>query len=355
MTTSIQSQKQTDARSKEAQGLGYEAWVAKASKQPMVLETVDPGPLGPEEVDIAVEHCGVCHSDLSVFANEWGISQYPVILGHEVTGRVTAVGTNAKGIVVGQRVGVGWNSGSCLHCRQCMSGTHHLCPQVQPTILGHRGGFASLLRCQWAWVLPLPEGLDAAEAGPLLCGGVTVFSPLSLYARPTDRVGIIGIGGLGHMAVKFAAAYGCEVTAFTSSESKFDEAKSFGAVHAVSSKDPAAIKKLSGRFDLLICTVNVPIDWEAMIGTLAPNGRLHVVGAVLKPIPVPAFSLILRQLSVSGSPSGSPATMATMLDFASRHQVLPLTEHFPMSKINEAFARLESGKAHYRIVLDSDF
>ena len=176
-----------------------------------------------------------------------------------------------------------------------------------------------------------------------------------MYAKPTDRVGIIGIGGLGHMAVKLAAAYGCDVTAFTASESKFEEAKGFGANHAVSTKDSPAIKKLGGSFDFLISTVNVKLDWDAIIGTLAPNGRLHIVGAVLEPIPVAAFSLILQQRSVSGSPTGSPVAIATMLDFASRHNVTPQNEHFPMSAINMAFARLESGKAHYRIVLDADF
>lgn len=334
---------------------GYAVWIARAPKQPMVLETIDPGPLGAEDVEVAVEHCGICHSDLSVLNNDWGISQYPAILGHEAIGRVTAAGPGAKGLQVGQRVGVGWNSGSCMHCRQCMSGSQHLCPQVQPTIVGHRGGFASHIRSHWAWAIPLPDTLNFADAGPLLCGGITVFAPLARFARPTDRVGIIGIGGLGHMAVKFAAAYGCEVTAFTSSESKFEEARGFGAHHVVSSKDSAAIKKLGGGFDLLLSTVNVPLDWDAMIGTLAPNGRLHVVGAVLEPIPVAAFSLIMQQRSVSGSPTGSPIDIATMLGFAARHSIAPQTEHFPMSRINEAFARLESGKARYRIVLDADF
>jgi uncharacterized zinc-type alcohol dehydrogenase-like protein len=321
----------------------------------MTLQSVDLGPLGDEDVEVAVEHCGLCHSDLSVLNNEWELSQYPAVLGHEVIGRITAVGPNAKGLKVGQRVGVGWNSGSCMHCYQCMSGSHHLCPEVQATIVGHRGGFASHLRSHWAWAIPLPEKLNFSEAGPLLCGGITVFAPLAMYAKPTSRVGIIGIGGLGHMAVKFAAAYGCDVTAFTSSESKFEEAKSFGANHVVSSRNSAAIKKLAGSFDLLISTVNVPLDWDAMIGALAPNGRLHAVGAVLEPIPVAAFSLIMGQRSVSGSPTGSPVMIEMMLDFASRHNIAPQTEHFPMSKINEAFARLESGKTRYRIVLDADF
>jgi uncharacterized zinc-type alcohol dehydrogenase-like protein len=176
-----------------------------------------------------------------------------------------------------------------------------------------------------------------------------------MYAKPTDRVGIIGIGGLGHMAVMFAAAYGCDVTAFTSNESKFDEAKGFGANHVVSSRDSSAIRKVAGSFDLLISTVNAKLDWDSIIGTLAPNGRLHVVGVVLEPIPVSAFSLIAHQRSVSGSPTGSPVAIETMLDFASRHHIAPQTEHFPMSQINAAFARLESGKARYRIVLDADF
>jgi alcohol/geraniol dehydrogenase (NADP+) len=346
---------QSHAPSLTPNAAGYRAWVASAAKQPMQRETVDLGPLGSEDVEVVVEHCGLCHSDLSVLNNEWGISRYPAVLGHEVTGRVSAVGPNAKRVTVGQRVGIGWDSGSCMHCRQCMSGNHHLCPSVQPTILGHRGGFATHLRAHWAWVFPLPEKLSSAEAGPLLCGGVTVFAPLAMYAKPTDRVGIIGIGGLGHMAVKFAAAYGCDVTAFTASERKFEEARAFGANHVVSTTDSAGIKKLAGSLDLVISTVNVKLDWDAIIGTLAPNGRLHVVGAVLDPIPVSAFSLILQQRGISGSPSGSPTAIETMLDFAARHGITPQTEHFPMSNINQAFARLAAGQAHYRIVLDADF
>jgi uncharacterized zinc-type alcohol dehydrogenase-like protein len=349
------SQTKKPAPAKAGTTTAYQAWVARAAKQPMVLESVDLGPLGAEDVEVEVEHCGLCHSDISVLNNDWGISQFPAILGHEVVGRITALGPNAKGLKVGQRVGVGWNSGSCMHCHECMSGSHHLCPEVQPTIVGHRGGFASHVRSHWAWAFPLPEKLNFADAGPLLCGGVTVFAPLAMYAQPTSRVGIIGIGGLGHMAVKFAAAYGCDVTAFTSSESKFEEAKGFGANHVVTTKDAAAIKKLAGSFDLLISTVNVPLDWDAIIGTLAPKGRLHIVGAVLEPIPVAVFSLIMKQRSVSGSPAASPVVTNTMIDFASRHDIAPQTEHFPMSQINEAFARLESGKARYRIVLDADF
>jgi uncharacterized zinc-type alcohol dehydrogenase-like protein len=335
--------------------MSIKAWVASAAKQKMVLQDIDLGPLGVEDVEVAVEHCGLCHSDVSVLNNEWGISQYPALLGHEVVGRVTAVGTATKGVKVGQRVGVGWTAASCMHCRQCMTGDQHLCTQAVWTIIGHRGGFAQRVRCHWAWAIPLPEGLKYAEAGPLLCGGITVFQPLVLYAKPTSHVGIVGIGGLGHMAVKFADAYGCDVTAFTSSESKFDEARGFGAKHVVSSRNSAAIKNLANTIDLLIVTANAPLDWDAMIGALAPNGRMHVVGVVPEPIPVAVFPLISGQRSISGSPTGSPVDIAIMLEFAARHGVAPQTEHFPMGRINDAFQRLEAGKARYRIVLDADF
>jgi alcohol/geraniol dehydrogenase (NADP+) len=332
-----------------------DAWVATAAKQKLVWQQIDLGPLAAEEVEVAVEHCGLCHSDLSVLNNDWGFSSYPAVLGHEIIGRVAAVGSAAKGLKIGDRVGIGWTANSCMHCHQCLSGDQHLCLEAQPTIVGHRGGFASRVRSHWAWALPLPERTNFADAGPLLCGGVTVFNPLAMYAKPTSRVGIVGIGGLGHMGVKFASAYGCDVTAFTSSESKFDEARGFGATHVVSSRDSAAIKKLANSFDLLIVTVNATLDWPALIAALAPNGRMHVVGAVPEPIPVAAFAMIAGQKSISGSPTGSPVAIETMLDFAARHDIAPQTEHFPMSRINEAFERLESGKARYRIVLDVDF
>lgn len=335
--------------------MSYRAWIAPGAKQKLVQQTIEYGPLAAEDVEIAVENCGLCHSDLSMLNNDWGMSEYPSVLGHEVVGRIAALGPAAKGLKVGQRVGLGWMASSCMHCRQCLSGDHHLCPEARPTIVGHRGGFATHVRCHWAWAIPLPEGLNAADAGPLLCGGVTVFSPLAMFTQPTSRVGIVGIGGLGHMAVKFADAFGCHVTAFTSRESKFDEARGFGADHVLTSDDAAGLKKLAGTLDLLLVTVNVPLDWNAMLGTLAPNGRMHVVGAVLQPIPVPVFTLLLKQASISSSPAGSPVRTATMLDFAARHKIAPMTEHFPMSRINEAFDRLAASKARYRIVLDADF
>lgn len=332
------------------------AWAARGKGQPLTPFEYEPGRLGADEVEVAVEFCGLCHSDLSVLHDEWGNAAYPLVPGHEVVGRVIASGSNVGHLRLGQRVGVGWASASCMHCSSCLGGDHNLCSQTQATIIGHHGGFAERVRAHAAWTIPLPESLDAAAAGPLLCGGVTVFSPLLQFGvKPTDRVGVVGIGGLGHMALKFARAWGCEVTAFTSSASKHEEARAFGAHHVVSSSDADALHSLHGQLDFLLVTSNVPLDWHALLGTLAPKGRLHLVGVVLEPMEVRAFDLIGHQRSLSGSPIGSPATIATMLEFAARHAILPQIERFPMSRVNEAIERLESGKARYRIVLEADF
>lgn len=331
------------------------AWAATAAGQKLERFDYDPGPLPDDEVEIAVEYCGVCHSDLSMIDNAWRFSKYPLVPGHEAVGRIVAVGGQAKGLKVGQRVGVGWTARSCLHCPPCVGGDQHLCGDQTATIT-HRGGFADRVRSQWLWAIPLPDKLRPEVVGPLFCGGITVFNPLLDYGiSPTSRVGVVGIGGLGHMAVKFARAWGAEVTAFTSTAAKRDEALGFGAHRVVASNDSAAIAALAGSLDLVIVTVNVTLDWQAILSTLAPRGRLHMVGAVLEPIPVPAFALIGGQKSISGSPTGSPAAIATMLEFAARHGIEPQVEHFPMSRANEALDHLRAGKARYRIVLDADW
>lgn len=332
-----------------------QGWAVQEAGKPLVLTAFDLGPLGPEEVEVTVDYCGICHSDLSMINNEWGFSRYPFVPGHEVIGKVTALGAQAKGLKLGQRVGIGWSASSCMHCRQCLSGHQNLCNQLEATIGGHHGGFADKVRAHWAWTIPLPEGIDLPSAGPLLCGGITVLKPFLAYdISPTARVGVVGIGGLGHMAVKLARAWGCEVTALTSNAAKADEARGFGAHHVVASRDAKAIGAIAGSLDLLLVTVNVPLDWNALIGTLAPRGRMHVVGAVLEPIPVPAFALIGAERDISGSPTGSPVDIATLLDFATRHDVRPQVEMFPMNQVNEALKHLADGKARYRIVLEAN-
>lgn len=331
-----------------------QGWIASAANRPLVLTQIDAGALGDEEVEVSVEHCGVCHSDLSLLRNEWGNAQYPFIPGHEVIGTVSALGAHAKGLHIGQHVGVGWTAESCMHCHQCLSGNQVLCADSVATIVGHNGGFADKVRAHWAWAIPLPERIDRASAGPLLCGGMTVFKPFLAYdIRPTSRVGVVGIGGLGHMALKFGAAWGCEVTAFTSNPDKAEEARAFGAHHVVASRDARALHAAAGSLDLLIVTVNAAMDWNALLGTLDKKGRMHVVGVVPEPIPVPASMLIGGQRDVSGSPTGSPVEIAQMLAFAARHDIRPQIERFPMSRVNDAIAHLEAGKARYRIVLDA--
>ena len=310
------------------------------------------GPLGDHQVDIKVEYCGICHSDLSMLDNDFGLTQYPFVPGHEIVGRVDAIGAKAKGVTVGQRVGLGWYAGSCMTCEWCMSGNHNLCPSAEMTIIGRHGGFADKVRAEAALVVPLPEQIEAETAGPLFCAGITVFNPIvQLDIKPTDRVGVIGIGGLGHMALRFVDAWGCEVTAFSTSPEKEAEAREFGADHFVNSRDPKALEEIAGSFALILSTVSASLDWNAYIATLRPKGRLHIVGVVPQPVSVEVIPMLLGQKSVTYSSGGSPATTAKMLEFAVRHRIQPTIETFKFSQINDAMEKLRNGKPRYRLVL----
>jgi alcohol/geraniol dehydrogenase (NADP+) len=328
---------------------GYAATEPRGALKPMEF---DPGPLRDNEVEIQVEYCGLCHSDLSMVDNEWGISQYPLIPGHEIIGKVAAMGPGAGGLTLGQRVGLGWLADSCLTCEWCKSGNHHLCASATGTIVGRHGGFAERVRANAAWVIPLPSRLDPQNSAPLMCGGITVFNPLLLgQVKPTARVGVVGIGGLGHMALLFAHAWGCEVTAFSSSPEKEAEVRGFGADQVINSRDPEALKKAANSLDFILSTVNVPLDWGAYIAALRPQGRLHLVGAVTQPLQVPLFPLLFGQKTLAASPTGSPTAIAIMLDFAARHHIQPTIESYKFSEINEALEKLRHGKPRYRIVL----
>lgn len=329
-----------------------QAYAATGPGATLAAFEYDPGKLSGNEVEINVEHCGICHSDLSMLNNEWGMSAYPLVPGHEVIGTVSALGHAVKHLQIGQRVGLGWNSGYCMTCGDCMAGDHNLCGAAEGTIVGRHGGFADTVRALGASVIPLPDSLDARTAGPLFCGGITVFNPLVQFAvQPTDRVAVIGIGGLGHLAVQFCSAWGCAVTAFTSTPEKRTEALQLGAHDTLDSRDSAAWQQATRKFDLIISTVNVALDWNALLTTLKPRGRLHFVGATLEPAAIPPIALIGGQYSISGSPVGSPATIAAMLEFCARHQLQPQTEHFAFTDVNAALERLRSGKARYRVVL----
>jgi len=292
------------------------AFAAKKAGAKLEPFTYDPGALGPHEAEIDVHYCGICHSDLSMINNEWGNSRYPLVPGHEVVGVIAQTGSSVTHLEKGQFVGLGWHSGFCNQCTPCQSGDKNLCANEQGTIVGHHGGFADKVRAQSDSVVPLPDGLYVVSAGPLFCGGITVFNPLVQFnLEPSARVGVIGIGGLGHLARKFLNAWGCEVTAFTSNESKAQEAREMGAHHTLKSRDSDALADASGRFDMLLSTVNVKLDWNAYLSTLNAKGRLHFVGVTLEPLEIGVFALIGGQRSGSGSPVGSPATIAKMLDW----------------------------------------
>jgi len=328
------------------------AYAAKGPNQQLEAFSYEMGTLGSEQVDVKILNCGICHSDLSMMNNDWGMTTYPIVPGHEVVGEVIAAGNAVKNIKVGDKVGVGWFSGSCMSCHECMDGSHHLCASAEFTIGGRHGGFADYVRSHWFWAIPLPEGINLDKAGPLLCGGITVFNPILIAGvKATDKVGVIGIGGLGHMALKFLNKWGCEVIAFSSNPSKKESILAMGATKVVDSTNPEELAKIAGTLNFILNTANVTLDWNSYLVALAPKGKFHNVGAVLEPLAIPAFTLLTGQKSVTGSPLGSPALTRTMLEFCVRHDIYPITEEYPMAKVNEALAHLESGKARYRIVL----
>jgi alcohol/geraniol dehydrogenase (NADP+) len=309
------------------------------------------GDLPPTQVDIKISSCGICHSDLSMMQNDWEMTQYPLVPGHEVVGTVEAVGTAVIHLQPGDTVGVGWTSGSCMSCHQCMSGDHNLCADSQGTIVGRHGGFADRIRAESAWTVKIPTGVEALSAGPLFCGGITVFNPIVQHnVRPFDRVAVVGIGGLGHMALQFLAKWGCEVTAISTNPAKEEKARSLGAHHFLNGRDADALTSTSGNFDFILSTVNVELDWDAYVNMLGPKGHLHLVGAAPR-VGSGVFPLILGQKTIGGSPIGSPATVATMLDFCARHQIAPNIRTFEMNKVNEALDVLKNESPAERLVL----
>lgn len=312
----------------------------------------DPGELQANEVEIKISHCGVCHSDVHLIDNDWGFSKFPFIPGHEIVGSVVAVGSGVTDRKVGDRVGVGWQADSCGVCEWCRQGDEHLCAKSQPTCVGRNGGYADRIRVNSLFAIPVPAVLESENVAPLLCAGITVYSPLRNHGvRPSSRVGVIGIGGLGHLGIQFAKAFGAEVTAFSTSKDKEKEARELGAHHFLNTQDTGALKKVAGSFDFLLSTVSADQDWQGYVNALRPKGMLCVVGVPPSPMQIQAFSLLGAQRAISGSPSGSPRDLHEMLDVAARHGVKAITERFPMSKANDAVAKVKKNQVRYRAVL----
>ena len=328
------------------------AYAAMSKGSSLELYEYEAEPLKPNEVNIKVESCGICHSDISAIDGSWGISKYPMVAGHEVIGEIIGTGSDVSLHKIGDRVGLGWHSGYCNDCVQCDAGDHNFCSSTKKTVFSQHGGFAEQVTADQVSVISIPTGVKHEDAGPLLCGGITVFTPIVEFnINKNHKVGIIGIGGLGHLALKFYKALGCHVTAFTNSDDKDNLLKSLGADEIVSSIDKSKIKNLGGQFDLIISTVNVKLDWNLFLSTIKPRGRLHFVGAVLAPIETSVFSLMSGRKSISGSPVGSPNNIRKMLDFCAQHNISPMTEHFKFSEINSAIEKLRNNRIRFRAVL----
>jgi uncharacterized zinc-type alcohol dehydrogenase-like protein len=329
------------------------AYAAHAPKAALEPTTIELDPLGPHDVEIAVDACGLCHSDLHLVDDAWGGARYPLVPGHEIVGRVVERGPAAQHLAVGQRVGVGWQRSACLACPLCLRGEENLCARQEATCSGHPGGLAERVRVDGRFAFALPDALPSDAAAPLLCGGVTVYAPMRrLGVDATKSVGVVGIGGLGHLAVRFARAFGCEVTAFSSSPDKRDDALAMGAHHFAASTDPRALRGSFGTIDLLISTVHVKLDWTLLLGTLRENGTLCLVGMPPGMIAFPASALLPKQRTITASDIGGRSTIVDMLDFAARHGVAPVVERMPMAEVARAVERLRRNEVRYRVVLE---
>jgi uncharacterized zinc-type alcohol dehydrogenase-like protein len=331
----------------------FNAFAAHAAKKPLKAYSYDPGQVEPNEVEIRITHCGICHSDVHMIDNDWGMSQFPLVPGHEIVGVVEAVGVSVKHLKNGQRVGVGWQASSCGICEFCRTSQETLCAQNQGVIVRRHGGFADRIQVNARFAVRIPDGLASDVAAPLLCGGITVYTPLRNEKLQGKRVGVIGIGGLGHMALQFASAFGCEVTAFSASADKKREALKFGAHQFANTTDPKFFQTNASTQDIIITTVTKDQDWNAWMGVLKPHGTLIVVGATPGALNIAPFSLIMGYKSVKGSMIGSPKLIDEMLRFAALHKIGAKIQKLSMAKAEEGIRQVRAGKARYRIVLEN--
>jgi alcohol/geraniol dehydrogenase (NADP+) len=303
------------------------------------------------EVLIQVTHCGICHSDLHLIHNDWRGSKYPLVPGHEVVGKVVSLGEEVPWLAQGQTVGVGWQAGSCGHCEWCLTGNEPLCTQSVATCNGRYGGFADHLLVDARFAFPIPAALAPENAAPLLCGGITVYQPLRTYdVRHWHRVAVVGIGGLGHLALQFAAAMGCEVWALSSSSDKEAEARGLGAHHFVHTRDESQLKALARSLDFILVTATADLDWKPYVRALRPHGRICFVTGQSTELDVPA-SYLLSQKGILGSQIGGRAMMQEMLAFAARKGIVAQTEQMPLGQVNAALQKVAENTARYRMVL----
>ncbi len=338
---------------------GYAAQSKTSPVTPFEFERREPGTT---DVQIEILFCGVCHSDLHQVRDEWGGSIYPMVPGHEIVGRVAAVGSGVTKFAVGDLAGVGCMVDSCRECESCGLGLEQYCDQNQivftynsrfPDGTPSYGGYSKSIVVDEAFTLKISPKLDLAATAPLLCAGITTYSPMKHWnVQPGQKVGVIGLGGLGHMALKFAHAFGAHVTQFTTSPGKEDDARRLGADEVVLTRDPEALKALAGTFHFIIDTVSAPHDLNTYLNLLKRDGSMVLVGLPEDPAKVEAFPLAGKRRSLAGSNIGGIAETQEMLDFCAEHGIVSDIEMTPISQVNEAYERMLKNDVKYRFVID---
>lgn len=331
--------------------MSINAYAALSAREKLVAFSYENEKIKDNEVTVKVSHCGICHSDVHLIDNDWSNNCYPLVPGHEIVGTITDKGDKVQHLAIGQRVGIGWQCGCCYECSECITSNENLCSKSVAVATGHYGGFANYVRSEARFAIPIPDSLPSEQAAPLLCGGITVYNPLRNYnIRPDMKVAVVGVGGLGHLAIQFYRAYGCEVTAISHSSNKKIESLEFGAHHFIATSN----QELSGMenyFDFILTTAHVDLNWLKLVNSLKPNGKLCLVGAATN-INVPVMALLMGQKSIVTSMIGSPYRIQEMLEFAARQRVLAKTEIFKLNNVNQAIERVRDNSVRYRAVLD---
>ena len=338
------------------------AYAAPSATGPLAPTTIERRDVGPHDVRIDIKFAGICHSDIHTARSEWGPTTYPIVVGHEIAGIVAEVGTEVTTFAVGDRVGVGCMVDSCGRCRYCTDGEEQFCTEGNVGTYGSvdrdgqptQGGYAQGIVVTERFVVRIPDGLELDVAAPLLCAGITTYSPLHRWnAGPGKKVAVVGLGGLGHVAVKIAHAMGAEVTVLSQSLKKQEDGLRLGADAYHATSDPQTFELLASTFDLIINTVSAPIDVDAYLSLLAVDGTMVNVGAPEKPLSLHAFSLIMKRRSYAGSPIGGIRETQQMLDFCAEHGIGADIETIPADRINEAYDRVVNSDVRYRFVIDA--
>ncbi|MDR3451065.1 MAG: NAD(P)-dependent alcohol dehydrogenase [Alphaproteobacteria bacterium] len=340
--------------------IGYAALKAKAPLAPFSFERRDPRE---HDVVIDIKFAGICHSDIHQARDEWGGSQFPMVPGHEIAGIVSKIGSKVTKYKVGDKVGVGCFVDSCRKCTYCNDGLQQFCVEGMTGTYNSverdgktptQGGYSNVIVVDENYVLRMPDNLPLDAAAPLLCAGITLYSPLKHWkAGPGKKVAILGMGGLGHMGVKLAHALGADVTVLSHSHKKEADAKRMGADHFYATADEGTFQKLANTFDLIICTVSQDIDWNQYLTLVKVDGSMVLVGVPEKPVPVGAFSMIMGRRSLAGSLIGGIPETQEMLDFCGKHNIVCDIEKISADKINEAYERVVKSDVRYRFVIDA--